>query len=100
MEPGASVLNEAGGRVACRFHARDLHLVLRSGSGAPVPFRVSLDGEPPGDAHGGDVDEQGNGMLSEPRLYQLIRQLMPIEDQVFEIDFLESGAEAYVFTFG
>ncbi len=65
-----------------------------------VPFRVLLDGEPPGAAHGTDDDEQGNGTVAEQRLYQLIRQQKPIADRLFEIEFLNSGAEAYCFTFG
>jgi thiol-disulfide isomerase/thioredoxin len=93
------VSTEKGGRIAFRFHARDVHLVLRPSDG-PVEFRVTLDGEAPGASHGGDVDEQGGGVLSEPRLYQLIRQPGPVEDRTFEIQFLEPGAEAYVFTFG
>ena len=68
--------------------------------GTSVPFRVLIDGAAPGLAHGTDVDEQGNGTLSEQRLYQLIRQRKPIADRVFEIEFLDSGAEAYCFTFG
>ena len=67
---------------------------------APVPFRVLLDGETPGDAHGLDVDEQGNGTVTEPRLYQLVRERGPIADQTFEIAFTAAGVEAYVFTFG
>jgi thiol-disulfide isomerase/thioredoxin len=94
-----AVLNEAGGGIAFHFRARDLHLVLRRGD-APVGFRVSLDGEAPGSSHGTDVDEQGNGVVSEPRLYQLIRQHGRIEEHTFEITFLERGVEAYVFTFG
>src|SRR5918999_1432963 len=100
VEERASVLNEAGGRIAFRFHARDVHLVLRSRTGTVVPFRVLVDGEPPGDAHGLDVDEQGRGTLVEPRLYQLIRQPGSIGDRTFEITFLAPGVEAYVFTFG
>jgi hypothetical protein len=65
-----------------------------------VPFRVLIDGEPPGAAHGTDVDEQGNGTVSEQRLYQLIRQQKPIADRLFEIEYLDSGVEAYCFTFG
>jgi hypothetical protein len=65
-----------------------------------VPFRVLIDGEPPGAAHGTDVDEQGNGAVSEQRLYQLVRQPEPIADRHFEIEFLDSGVEAYCFTFG
>jgi thiol-disulfide isomerase/thioredoxin len=92
---------QSEGRLVYRFHARDLHLVLAPpGTGAPVPFRVLVDGEPPGASHGSDTDEQGNGLLSEPRLYQLIRQAGRIEDRTFEITFHEPGAEAYAFTFG
>jgi Thioredoxin like C-terminal domain len=65
-----------------------------------VPFRVVVDGEPPGDAHGLDVDEQGHGTVTEPRLYQLVRERGPIADQTFEIAFTAPGVEAYVFTFG
>jgi len=97
-EQGA-VLNDAHGGIAFRFHARDLHLVLKPGE-TPVRFRVSLDDGPPGSAHGGDVDESGNGVASEPRLYQLIRQEGRIDDRTFEITFLEPGIEANVFTFG
>jgi hypothetical protein len=97
----ASVLNEALGRIAMRFHARDVNLVMGPAErGLSVPFRVLIDGEPPGAAHGTDVDEQGNGTVSEQRLYQLIRQPKPIADRLFEIEFLDSGAEAYCFTFG
>ena len=98
QEQGAK-LNEAGGGIAFRFHARDLHLVLRPGD-TPTPFRVSLDGEAPGASHGIDVDEQGNGVVSEPRLYQLVRQPGRIEEHTFEITFPAPGVEAYVFTFG
>jgi hypothetical protein len=97
----AVVLNAAGGRIVCRFHARDLHLVMGSAArGASARFRVRIDGRPPGAAHGADVDDQGNGLAAEPRLYQLIRQPNPIVDREFEIEFLDPGAEAYVFTFG
>jgi hypothetical protein len=96
----ATVLNRAGGSIAFRFHARDVNLVLRSGDGTTVPFRVLLDGAPPGRDHGLDVDEQGVGALIRPRLYQLVRQQGAIEDRTFEIVFDGSGAEAYVFTFG
>ncbi len=100
VEGRASVLHRPGGTIAFRFHARDVHLVLRSRDGATVPFRVLLDGAPPGSAHGLDVDEDGNGMLVHPRLYQLIRQSGPIMDRTFEITFDGAGVEAYVFTFG
>ncbi len=68
--------------------------------GQPVRFRVSIDGNPPEAAHGTDVDAQGNGTLAEPRLYQLVRQPKPIDDRLFEIEFLDAGAEAFCFTFG
>jgi thiol-disulfide isomerase/thioredoxin len=101
IEGGRSVLNEAGGRIAFRFHARDVNLVLGPPSGgAAVPFRVLVDGEPPRGAHGLDVDEDGHGAVAQQRLYQLIRQPRSITDRTFEITFLEPGAEAYVFTFG
>jgi thiol-disulfide isomerase/thioredoxin len=101
LETRASVLNEGGGRIAYRFHARDVHLVMGPRPrDASVPFRVLVDGEPPGDAHGLDVDEQGLGAVAEQRLYQLIRQRGPITDRTFEIMFLAPGVEAYVFTFG
>jgi thiol-disulfide isomerase/thioredoxin len=100
IEERASVLNEAGGRIVFRFHARDVHLVLRSRAGTAVAFRVAVDGEAPGDAHGLDVDEEGNGTLVQPRLYQLLREPGEIKDRTFEITFLGAGVEAYVFTFG
>ena len=97
----AAVLGEAPGRIAIRFHARDVNLVMGPVErGLSVPFRELIDGEAPGAAHGTDVDEQGNGTLSEQRTYQLIRQRKPIADRLFEIEFLESGVEAYCFTFG
>jgi thiol-disulfide isomerase/thioredoxin len=99
IEPRASVLNESHGQIRFRFHARDVHLVLRP-QDAPVPFRVRVDGEPPGDGHGLDVDRDGHGTLDEPRLYQLIRQPGSISDRTFEITFQEPGVEAYAFTFG
>jgi thiol-disulfide isomerase/thioredoxin len=101
MQKGAAVLNKANGRIAYRFHARDLHLVVGPAArGTPVRFRVLIDGQPPGAAHGADVDDQGNGMVSEQRLYQLIRQPKPIADRLFEIEFTDPGAEAFAFTFG
>ena len=97
----ATALNEANGRIAYRFHARDLHLVMGPAArGTSVRFRVFLDGLPPGDAHGVDVDEQGNGTVSDQRMYQLIRQPGHIADRQFEIEFLDAGVEAFVFTFG
>jgi thiol-disulfide isomerase/thioredoxin len=97
----AAVLNASGGRIAHRFHARDLHLVMAPAPDAPpVRFRVLLDGEPPGAAHGVDTDERGDGTVTEPRLHQLIRQRAPIAERTFEITFLDAGVHAYVFTFG
>jgi hypothetical protein len=101
IERRASVLNRADGRIAFRFHARDVHLVLRAREpGTSVPFRVLVDGHSPGDAHGLDVDEQGHGTVTQPRLYQLIRQRGSIGDRTLAIDFRAPGVEAYVFTFG
>ena len=94
-------LNRPNGGIAYRFHARDVHLVM--GPAAPgtlVQFRVTIDGRPPGAAHGIDVDEQGNGTVTQQRLYQLIRQPNPIADRQFEIEFLGPGVEAFAFTFG
>jgi thiol-disulfide isomerase/thioredoxin len=97
----ATVLNQAGGRIAYRFHARDLHLVMAPPApGGPVRFRVRLDGQPPGAAHGTDVDEQGDGTLTDPRLYQLIRQPGPVAERTLEVTFLDPGVHAYAFTFG
>jgi thiol-disulfide isomerase/thioredoxin len=97
----AAVLNRPNGRVAYRFHARDLHLVMGPAApGTPVRFRVRIDGRPPGAAHGIDVDEQGDGAVTEQRLYQLIRQPKPIVERQFEIEFLGPGVEAFAFTFG
>jgi thiol-disulfide isomerase/thioredoxin len=94
-------LNQPNGRIAYQFHARDLNLVMGPARrGTSIRFRVLIDGQPPGGAHGVDVDSQGNGTVLEQRLYQLIRQPGPIVDRQFEIGFLDSGAEAYDFTFG
>jgi hypothetical protein len=101
LEQEAIVLNEANGRIAYRFEARDVHLVMGPAArGTSVRFGVLIDGQVPGTAHGIDVDEQGNGTVSEQRLYQLIRQPKPIVDRHFEIEFLDSGVEAFAFTFG
>ena len=101
MKSEAVVLNKLHGRIAYRFHARDLHLVMGPvAPGSSVRFRVLIDGQPPGAAHGGDVDERGEGTVTEQRLYQLIRQPRPIADSQFEIEFLGSGVEAFAFTFG
>ena len=101
VNPEAAALNDAGGRIAYQFHARDLHLIMGPAAHrGPVPFRVFIDGQPPGANHGRDVDDQGNGTITEPRLYQLIRQSQPISDRHFEIEFLDAGVEAFAFTFG
>jgi thiol-disulfide isomerase/thioredoxin len=97
----AAALNQPHGRIAYRFHARDLNLVMGPAApGASVRFRVTIDGKPPGAAHGIDVDEQGEGAVAEQRLYQLIRQPKPIAERQLEIEFLDSGVEIFVFTFG
>jgi hypothetical protein len=97
----AVALNQANGRIAYRFHARDLHLVMGPAKGvAQARFRVVVDGQPPGDSHGADVDPRGNGTVTDQRLYQLIRQPMPIADRQFEIEFLDPRVEAFAFTFG
>ena len=97
----AAVLGEPPGRIAFGFHARDVNLVMGPEvGGAPVPFRVFIDGAAPSGATGVDVDDQGHGTLAAQRVYQLIRQSGPIEDRLFEIEFLDSGVEAYCFTFG
>ena len=97
----ATTLHTPSGRIAYRFHARDLHLVMGpTQRGRPVRFRVSIDAQPPGAAHFLDVDADGHGVVVEPRLYQLIRQPAPIVDRRFEIEFLDAGVDAFSFTFG
>jgi thiol-disulfide isomerase/thioredoxin len=97
----AAVLDAPAGSVAYRFQARDLNLVLAPPApDAPVRFSVRLDGQPPGDAHGLDVDAAGEGAVSEPRMYQLVRQRTAAGERDFEITFLDPGVRAYVFTFG
>ncbi|KRE88380.1 cytochrome C biogenesis protein [Frateuria sp. Soil773] len=94
-------LDRAGGRIVYRFRGRDLHLVLGPGSdGKPVRFRVAIDGKPPGADHGMDTDADGNGTVSEQRLYQLVRQAHGSGERLFEITFLDPGVQAYAFTFG
>jgi thiol-disulfide isomerase/thioredoxin len=101
MGKQATVLSSPNGRIVYRFHARDLHLVMGPPRpGISVRFRVSIDGQPPGPAHGHDVDAGGNGSVVEPRLYQLIRQPTPIVERQFEIEFLDAGVETFAFTFG
>ena len=95
------VLARPGGQIAYRFHARDLHLVLGPAGGLKaVRFRIRVDGKPPLADHGSDVDSQGNGTIDSHRLFQLVRQTENKQDRLFEIEFLDPGAEAYVFTFG
>jgi thiol-disulfide isomerase/thioredoxin len=98
--PENVVLDQAGGSIAIRFHARDAHLVLSRGAREPIPFRVLLDGEAPGPSHGVDVDADGNGVLRDGRMYQLVREHEAVRQRTLEITFLEPGAEAYAFTFG
>jgi hypothetical protein len=93
-------LDQPGGSIAYRFHARDAHLVLFAGSHGPIEFRVRLDGESPGPSHGLDIDSEGRGVVRDGRLYQLVRQPGAVHDRVLEIEFLDPGAEAYVFTCG
>jgi thiol-disulfide isomerase/thioredoxin len=101
VNPEAIVGNQAEGRLAYRFHARDLHLVMGpTAPGTRVRFQVRIDGEPPGPAHGADVDDQGDGTVTDPRLYQLIRQPGSVTERTFEITFLDPGVHAYSFTFG
>ncbi len=97
----SAVLQSAGGKIVFRFHARDLHLVLGPGTaGKPVRYRVTMDGKPLGANHGVDTDAQGNGVVMEHRLYQLIRQNGALTDHTFAIEFLDPGVQAFSFTFG
>jgi thiol-disulfide isomerase/thioredoxin len=101
MEEEATTLNAAGGQISCRFHARDLNLVIGPAApGTPVRFRVLIDGQPPGEARGTDVDGAGSGTITQQRVYQLIRQPGPITDRTFEITLIDPGVQAYCFTFG
>jgi thiol-disulfide isomerase/thioredoxin len=101
VEEESAVLGAAGGSVTFRFRARDLNLVLAPPtSGAPVRVTVLLDGQPPGHDHGLDVNELGEGIVDEPRMYQLVRQRGGAAERSFEITFLDPGVRAYVFTFG
>jgi hypothetical protein len=93
-------LEQAGGSITHRFHARDAHLVLSPGPRDPIPFNVLLDGEAPGPSHGVDVDEDGSGLLEDGRLYQLVRAHDAVRERTVEITFLAPCAEAYAFTFG
>jgi thiol-disulfide isomerase/thioredoxin len=101
IDDQATTLNSPDGRIAYRFHARDLHLVMGPAApGTAVPFRVLVDGQPPGADHGTDIDHQGLGQVVHPRLYQLIRQRGPVTDRTLEITFPTRGVQAYAFTFG
>src|ERR671910_206638 len=100
IRPEYVVLDQAGGSIAFRFHARDAHLVLSRGAPQPIPFRVSLDGEAPGPSAGVDIDADGNGVLRDDRMYQLVRQHDVVRDRTLEISFLQPGANAHSFTFG
>jgi cytochrome c biogenesis protein CcdA/thiol-disulfide isomerase/thioredoxin len=96
-----AVLASAKGKIAFRFHARDLHLVLGpSADGKPVRFRVTIDGKAPGEDHGVDTNDNGDGTVTEDRLYQLVRQKGAITDHTFTIEFLDPGVQAFAFTFG
>jgi thiol-disulfide isomerase/thioredoxin len=97
----AATADTVGGQITCRFHARDLNMVLSPQTpGTAVRFQVLLDGQPPGDDHGTDVDGQGRGAVTEPRLYQLIRQHRAVTERTFRVTFTDPGVQAYVFTFG
>ena len=102
LKAGEVLFIPAGGIHAVKnVGPNDLHLVMGpSPQGTSVRFRVSIDGQPPGAAHGLDVDERGNGTVIEQRLYQLIRQPTPIVDRRFEVEFLDAGVETFAFTFG
>ena len=96
-----ATLNDNDGSIVYRFHARDLHLVLGPATdGKTVRFRVTIDGVAPGDSHGRDTDARGDGVITEQRLYQLVRQAGPVTDRTFKIEFLDPGAQAFAFTFG
>ena len=100
VSPESAVLDAAGGRISFRFHARDLHLVLGPGkTSRPIRFRT-LDGQAPGKDSGVDIEANGEGVVREQRLYQLIRQSNGVHDRTFTIEFLDAGAEAFAFTFG
>ena len=101
VKKGTAAPNKPNGRIAYRFHARDLHLVMGPAApGTSARFRVLIDGQPPAAAHGTDVDERGEGTVTRQRMYQLIRQPKPIADREFEIEFLDPGVEVFAFTFG
>jgi thiol-disulfide isomerase/thioredoxin len=97
----AAVLKSVGGKIVFHFHARDLHLVLGpTADGKPVRFRVTVDGQAPGENHGVDTDAEGNGVVTDHRLYQLVRQKGVVTDRIFMIEFEDPGVQAFSFTFG
>jgi hypothetical protein len=101
IKPEHAVLNKKDGSIVYRFHARDLHLVLGpSADGKPVRFRVTVDDATPADSHGTDTDAQGAGIVTDQRLYQLVRQSGDIKDRTFAIEFLDPGVQTFAFTFG
>jgi len=101
VDPEKAMLHKSPGRILYRFYARDLHLVLGPGAdGKPVRFRVQIDGGAPGASHGADTDANGDGVVKEQRLYQLIRQGTAVGEHVFSVEFLDSDVQAYSFTFG
>jgi hypothetical protein len=101
MESIGQLDDQERGRDIYRFNARDLHLVLGpAADGRPIRFRMTIDGEAPGADHGTDADTNGQGVVNEQRLYQLVRQNGAVSDRTFEIEFLDPGVQAYAFTFG
>ncbi len=96
----SAVLKSPAGSISYHFQGRDLHLVLGSRNGKPLRFKVTLDGKMPGEDHGEDTDAQGNGVVREQRLYQLVRQRGEIRDRTFRIEFMDADVEAFAFTFG
>jgi thiol-disulfide isomerase/thioredoxin len=101
VHSSAVSLDAPGGTIAFRFHARDVNVIMGAASpDMPAHFRVQIDGQPPGDAHGLDAGRDGDGVATEPRMYQLIRQQERIHDRLFEIEFADAGVAAYDFTFG
>lgn len=95
------MLSTAPGEVLFRFHARDLHMVLGpDANGRPIRFRVLIDGASPGTDHGADIDGNGNGTITDIRLYQLVRQTDPVRDRTFTIQFFDPGVQVFSFIFG
>jgi hypothetical protein len=100
VAPQVATEVSAGGKIAFRFHARDLHLVLGPAAGKPVRFKVTIDGHAPGADAGGDVKPDGTGVVTAERLYQLVRLKGDVTDRTFQIEFLDPGVRAFSFTFG